>query len=36
MYLIDFCTAGVAFTKHLIQLYSYAGSNDLRQHSQVS
>ncbi|KAH9755399.1 Topless-related protein 3 [Citrus sinensis] len=26
---------GVAFTKHLIQLYSYAGSNDLRQHSQI-
>ncbi|KAL5783841.1 hypothetical protein ACOSP7_008870 [Xanthoceras sorbifolium] len=26
---------GAAFTKHLIQLYAYAGSNDLRQHLQI-
>ncbi|KAK1581892.1 hypothetical protein Q3G72_010018 [Acer saccharum] len=26
---------GVAFTKHLIQLYAYAGSNDLRQQLQI-
>ncbi|XP_044499773.1 topless-related protein 3-like isoform X1 [Mangifera indica] len=27
--------AGAAFTKHLIQLYTYAGSNELRQHLQI-
>ncbi|XP_077217768.1 protein TPR1-like isoform X2 [Tasmannia lanceolata] len=26
---------GIAFTKHLIHLYSYHGSNDLRQHLEV-
>ncbi|XP_044482411.1 topless-related protein 3-like isoform X5 [Mangifera indica] len=26
---------GAAFTKHLIQLYTYAGSNELRQHLQI-
>ncbi|KAK9084291.1 hypothetical protein Scep_030762 [Stephania cephalantha] len=26
---------GVAFTKHLIHLYSYHGSNDLRQHLEI-
>ena len=35
MYLIIFLAAGVAFTKHLIQLYAYDGSNDLRQKFEV-
>ncbi|KAF4389811.1 hypothetical protein F8388_009944 [Cannabis sativa] len=26
---------GVAFTKHLIQLYSYSGPNELRQHLEI-
>ncbi|KAG7603609.1 Topless-related protein 3 [Arabidopsis thaliana] len=26
---------GVAFTKHLIQLYAFSGPNDLRQHTEI-
>jgi len=32
---VSYC-AGVAFTKHLIQLYAFSGPNDLRQHTEVS
>ncbi|XP_044482412.1 topless-related protein 3-like isoform X6 [Mangifera indica] len=35
LYLTGFLAAGAAFTKHLIQLYTYAGSNELRQHLQI-
>ena len=27
--------AGAAFTKHLIHIYTYSGSSDLRQHLEV-
>lgn len=33
--LILFLSIGVAFTKHLIQLYTFSGPNDLRQHLEV-
>lgn len=35
VYLIVFLAAGVAFTKNLIHLYAYLGSNDLRRHLEV-
>ena len=35
-FLLYFHTAGAAFTKHLVHLYAYTGSNDLRQHLEVS
>lgn len=36
MFLDVFLVTGAAFTKHLIHLYAYPGSNDLRQHLEVS
>ncbi|XP_031269555.1 topless-related protein 3 isoform X1 [Pistacia vera] len=35
LYLNGLLAAGAAFNKHLIQLYTYAGSNELRQHLQI-
>jgi len=31
----ELLAAGAAFSKHLIHLYAYSGSNDLRQHLEV-
>lgn len=36
VFLDVFLLTGVAFTKHLIHLYAYTGSNELRQHLEVS
>ncbi|XP_058077196.1 protein TPR1 isoform X2 [Magnolia sinica] len=30
-----FLVSGIAFTKHLIHLYAYQGTNDLRQHLEI-
>jgi hypothetical protein len=35
LYSASVVVAGVAFTKHLIHLYAYHGSNDLRQHLEA-
>jgi hypothetical protein len=32
---IIFCSKGVAYSRHIVQIYSYHGGDDIRQHLEV-
>lgn len=35
IFICAFSTAGVAYSRHIVQLYSYHGGEDMRQHLEV-
>lgn len=32
---VMFCLKGVAYSRHMVQIYSYHGGDDIRQHLEV-
>jgi hypothetical protein len=32
---VIFCSKGVAYSRHIVQIYSYHGGDDIRQHLEV-